>query len=100
MSDTITDENVRSVLRGGNAYSHVSSTYVSSLPEAVKGQAVHVYNDALRLVWYARLAFSAFALLITLLEEEVVMRTTLDSPQKGTSVNAVKGLGYGGSQNQ
>lgn len=100
LSDTITDEGARNVLGGGNAYSHVSSTYVSSLPEKVRGQVVHVYNDALRLVWYVCLAFSAFALLITLLEKEVVMRTTLDVPQKGTAEKAVKDLESGGSQNQ
>lgn len=73
---------------------------MSSLLEAVKGQVVRVYNDALRLVWYVCLAFSAFALLITLLEKEVVMRTTLDEPQKGTPANIKKDLEFGSSQNQ
>lgn len=100
LSDTITDEGVRSVLGGGNAYSHVSSTFVSSLPAAVKEQVVHVYNDSLRLVWYVCLAVSAFALLVTFLEKEVVMRTTLDAPQKDTSGNAAKDLESQGSQNQ
>lgn len=100
LSDTITDEVVRSELGGGNAYSHVSSTYVSSLPVAVKEQVVHVYDDSLRLVWYVCLAFSAFALLITFLEKEVVMRTTLDAPRKDTSGNVTKDLESQGSQNQ
>lgn len=100
LSDTITDEGARSVLGGGNAYSHVSVTYVSSLPGAAQEQVVRVYNDALRLVWYVCFAFSAFALLITFLEKEAVMRTTLDTPQKSTSANTAKDLESQGSQNQ
>lgn len=100
LSDTITDENVRDVLGGGNAYSHVSSTYLSSLPKDVKGRVVHVYNDALRYVWYVCLAFSAFALLVTFLEKEVVMRTTLDAPRNNSPEKVGKDLESSGSGNR
>lgn len=73
---------MRDALGEGNTYSHVSSSYLSSLSEAVKEQVAHVSDDALRLVWYVCFAFSAFALLITLLEKAVEMRTTLDAHTK------------------
>ncbi|KAL1882318.1 hypothetical protein Daus18300_000804 [Diaporthe australafricana] len=100
LSSTISDESVREALGGGNAYSHVSSSYLSSLPEAVREQVAHVYDDALRLVWYVCLAFSAFALLITLLEKEVEMRTTLDAPRKNSSEKIVKDLESADNQNR
>lgn len=53
--------------------------------QEVKEQVVRVHSGALRLAWYVCTAFSAFALLIELLEKNAVMRTTLEAPQKRTT---------------
>ena len=39
---------------------HTCRVRIVSLSEEVRGQVVHVYGDALMLVWYVCLAFSAF----------------------------------------
>ncbi|KAI3397647.1 hypothetical protein diail_10518 [Diaporthe ilicicola] len=72
----ISDATVRSTLDQGNAYSHVSGTYISSLSAAIRDEVVGVYLDALRVVWYVCLGLSVVALAIIFLEREVVMRTT------------------------
>jgi hypothetical protein len=82
-STSISDENVRDALGGGNAYSRVSGAFVSSLPEMTQNEVVEVYYGALRVVWYVCLALNVITLAIVFLEKEVVMRTTLDFPEQG-----------------
>lgn len=64
---------------GGNAYSFVTNTLVSSFPPETRHQIVEVYTDALKVVWYVALAFAIFAFLLVFVEKEIEMRTTLET---------------------
>lgn len=94
-SSAISDDAVRDVLGGGNAYSHVSGAYVSSLPPAVRAEVIDAYAEALRVVWYVCLALSVVALAVTFLEKEITMRTTLDAPQRDSPKKALDDMESG-----
>lgn len=84
----ISDATVRDTLGQGNAYAHVSGTYISSLNAVTRDEVVGVYLDALRVVWYVCLGFSAVALAVVFFEKEVVMRTTRESKVENTEDKA------------
>lgn len=86
----ISDSAVRDALGGGNAYSHVSGSFVASLPQALQNEVRGVYADALRVVWYVSMALSVVAFAIVFLEKEIVMRTTIEAPEPKGSENAAK----------
>lgn len=75
----ISYKGVRESLGGGNAYAHISSTYILSLPPEVQGEVVRAYLRSLKVVWGACLGFTVLALLLTVFEKEIPMRTTLDT---------------------
>lgn len=75
----VTDPKVRRILGSGNAYAHVSNTYILSLEEPTRSQVVGAYAAAMKNVWEVCIAFCAVAFLLTLLEKEIPMRTTLQS---------------------
>lgn len=47
----ITDETVRKTLGGGDAYSHVSASYISSLEPTIRAEVVAAYLNSLKCVW-------------------------------------------------
>ncbi|PYI31462.1 MFS general substrate transporter, partial [Aspergillus indologenus CBS 114.80] len=79
----VSDAAVRAQLEGGGAYSHVSAAYIKALPDAVRQEVVGAYTSAMRNVWEVCLAFCAVALLLTLLEEEIPMRTAAEQGDSG-----------------
>lgn len=80
----ISDAAVRGTLGRGNAYSHVSGTYISSLNAVTRHEVVGVYLDALKVVWYVCLGLSVIALAVVFFEKEVVMRTTRETKVENT----------------
>lgn len=84
----ISDATVRGTLGRGNAYSHVSGTYISSLSAVTRNEVVAVYLDALKVVWYVCLGFSVVGLVVTFFEKEVVMRTTRKPEVDNTETKA------------
>ncbi|KAH8773782.1 hypothetical protein F5883DRAFT_628128 [Diaporthe sp. PMI_573] len=84
----ISDATVRGTLGAGNAYSHVSGAYISSLSAVIRDEVVGVYLDALRVVWYVCLGFSVVALAVVFFEKEVVMRTTREPKVDNTEKEA------------
>lgn len=88
----ISDPAVRNALGGGNAYSHVSGSFVASLPRAVQDEVTGVYTDALRVVWYASMGLSVVAFALVFLEKEIVMRTALVAPEMNMSKDATRDL--------
>ncbi|GLB11618.1 hypothetical protein AtubIFM57258_008488 [Aspergillus tubingensis] len=79
LSKRVSDPDVRRTLGSGSAYSHVSSSYIRSLPADVRDDVVSVYVDALRIVWATATAFAGLCFLLTLLEKEVPLRTSVKS---------------------
>lgn len=86
----ISDVAVRDALGGGNAYSHVSGSFVSSLPQALQNEVKGVYMDALRVVWYVSLGLSVLTFFLVFLEQEIVMRTELAAADVKSPNGAIK----------
>lgn len=91
-SHRISDPVLRNVLGGGNAYSHVSGSFVASLPEVLRDEVRGVYTDALRVVWYASMGLSVFTFAFVFLEKEIVMRTTSEALGEDSSKGETKDL--------
>lgn len=88
----ISDATVREALGGGNAYSHVSGSFVASLPLTVQDEVKGIYTDALRVVWYVSAGLSVAAFVLVFLEKEIVMRTTMETTDENSASNGPKDL--------
>ncbi|CRG82763.1 putative transporter C3H1,06c [Talaromyces islandicus] len=75
----ITSGSVRDVLSGGSAYAHVDNTFIASLPAQTQSQVINTYSATMKNVWEVCLAFCALPLLLSLLEKEIPLRTTVES---------------------
>ncbi|USP82852.1 hypothetical protein yc1106_10126 [Curvularia clavata] len=79
---SISDPRVRSFLSGGDAYTHVSATFIKSLPLDLQNEVVNAYQGALRVVWEVCLAFNVLGFLLVFPEKEIKLRTTVTSDHK------------------
>ncbi|KAG6354169.1 hypothetical protein INS49_004773 [Diaporthe citri] len=75
----IADDAVRTDLAQGKAFQHATKTFVSGLQQPTLRQAVHVFSESLRLVWWLAAAFAALATLLALVEREIPLRTELET---------------------
>lgn len=82
-ADYITEPAVAAAVAGGDAYSHVSSVFISSLPQPVRGQVVSAYSDSLRIVWAVGLALAAVAVVAVFFEAEIPMQMELEASEFG-----------------
>jgi hypothetical protein len=89
----ISDIDIRNSLGGGNAYAHVSSSYLRSLPDPVRQEVIGAYLATLKNVWEVCLGFCAFSLLLTFAEKEIKMGTTLTSDHMFDNVQVHKKAG-------
>jgi hypothetical protein len=90
----ITDENVRAVLSGGQAYEHATKSFVNSLQGLVHTQVVSVYTDSLKMIWQVALCVAGLGFIVAFFEEELEMRTELKTDfgveEKGDSLSDVE----------
>ncbi|EAW20261.1 putative MFS transporter [Aspergillus fischeri NRRL 181] len=98
----VSDEGIRRALSGGNAYAHVSNRYISGLPQETRDEVVGAYLAALKNVWQVCIGFCGLAFLLTLLEKEIPMRTTVQSDYglKEKKGRGGPGIAEGKSENQ
>jgi hypothetical protein len=89
----ISDIDIRNSLGGGNAYAHVSSSYLQSLPDPVRQEVVGAYLATLKNLWEVCIGFCAFSLLLTFAEKEIKIRTTLTSDHMLDDVQVDKKAG-------
>ncbi|XWW93412.1 hypothetical protein V2A60_001345 [Cordyceps javanica] len=75
----ISDTSVSTELQVGRAYEHATQEFVMSLPQPVQGQVIGVYEDSLKFVWYISIIFSGVAFLLAIIEEDLPLRTELDT---------------------
>ncbi|GAB1203158.1 hypothetical protein APSETT445_001784 [Aspergillus pseudonomiae] len=79
LSSRISDPAVAAQLAGGEAYSHVSATFIKSLEPQVRDEVISVYSDTLKLVWQVSLAFAALGFIIVWFEKQLKLRTELET---------------------
>jgi len=75
----IADSTVREALRGGRAYQLATGNFVNSLPVETRAQVFEVYLDALKVVWFAAMAFGASGFIAVALEKHVPLRSNLET---------------------
>lgn len=77
---TITDPAARALFDSGNgAYENARADLIWSLAPQARDQIVQTYSDALKLIWQISIAFSAVNFLIIIFEEQVTLRTELET---------------------
>lgn len=76
---TITSEKVREALGAGDAYSHVSSSYIKSLAPELSTEVIAAYLWSLKIVWIACLVFNALGAGLVLFEREITLSETVES---------------------
>lgn len=75
----VSDAAARGLLANGGAYQSASAAFVKQFSPAIQVEVRYVYRLALQRVWQVATALSGTAFLLTLLEEEVTLRKTLDT---------------------
>jgi EmrB/QacA subfamily drug resistance transporter len=75
----ISDMKVRQELGSGRAYQSVSGSYLKTLSPTSHQQVLSVYQDALKAVWIAALAFGATGFVAVAIEKHIPLRTELDT---------------------
>ncbi|KAK7955329.1 MFS general substrate transporter [Apiospora saccharicola] len=79
---SVSDARVRGLLSGGDAYTHVSADFISSLSPGVQGEVINAYQGALKVVWEVCLAFNVLGFLLIFFEKEIKLRTTVTSDHR------------------
>ncbi|KAK8048071.1 hypothetical protein PG996_016135 [Apiospora saccharicola] len=79
---SVSDARVRGLLSGGDAYTHVSADFISSLSPGVQGEVINAYQGALKVVWEVCLAFNVLGFLLIFCEKEIKLRTTVTSDHR------------------
>lgn len=98
LSARISDPAIAVRLSGGEAYSHVSATFINSLAPQVQKEVVSVYTDTLKLVWQVSLAFAGLAFVVSFCEKQLELRTELETeygiqdPKGGKEGDRVAGV--------
>lgn len=77
--ELVTDPAAVRMLASGGAYGAASAAQVKQFPPEVQVGIRLVYTDALRRVFLISIAFAGVAFLLCLLEDEIVLRKTLDT---------------------
>jgi hypothetical protein len=75
----ISDVKVRQELGNGRAYQSVSGSYLKTLSPTSHQEVLSVYEDALKAVWIASLAFGATGFVAVAIEKHIPLRTELDT---------------------
>jgi hypothetical protein len=75
----ISDPAVQVVMSGGNAYSHGTKEYMSTLSPQVRAETVTVFVESLKIVWVVAAAICGASTLLIPLEKEITMRTELET---------------------
>jgi hypothetical protein len=78
-ADDVEDIAVRNLLRSGDAYASASKAFVESFEEPLRGQIIGVYSKALKNVFLISLAFGGLGVLLSLAENEIKLRTDLET---------------------
>ncbi|KAJ3486960.1 hypothetical protein NLG97_g6514 [Lecanicillium saksenae] len=73
---SVAEKTVREAVSGGNAYAHVSSVYILSLPERTRVELVAAYRGTMVTLWEVCCAFCGLVLLLGLFERHVTLRNT------------------------
>ncbi|KAK7725820.1 hypothetical protein SLS63_007975 [Diaporthe eres] len=75
----ISDPDVARTISAGGAYQAASAAFVEQFPPILQGEIRAVYRQALQRVFQIAIVFAGLAFLLSLFEEEVELRKTLET---------------------
>lgn len=78
-AEVVDDATARERLQNGDAYASATRDFVLSFEEPTQSQIIDVFTRALSKVFLIGIAFPALALVLSLIEREVKLRTTLET---------------------
>jgi hypothetical protein len=74
----ISDPALSQTLRSGNAYALATKSFIANIQsEVVRGEMIEMFAQTLRTVWLFGIPFAGIGLLMSFVEREVKLRTTL-----------------------
>lgn len=77
--DSISDEEIRSVLANGGAYAYASQGSINALNVRLRLEVRSVYSDALKTVWQIAVAFALLGFVAVFVAKDVKLRTSLET---------------------
>lgn len=88
--NTISSVSVRTALGGGDGYSHVSASFITSLEPTVRAEVVAAYLASLKIVWAVCLGFNALGVALVFIEREIMLSAEVESDYEIKKVESVK----------
>ncbi|EFQ34696.1 major facilitator superfamily transporter [Colletotrichum graminicola] len=79
LAGSITEDQVRREFLGGHAYEQGTRESLSLLGNVPRIQVISVFERSLQIVWLVSIAFSGFGFVFSLFENEIQLRTKLES---------------------
>lgn len=79
LSISISDQSVREKLSGGHAYEYASGSYIATMPQDTKREAIEVFVRSLKVGWGVLIAFPLIGLTLVLVEKRIPLRTSLNT---------------------
>jgi len=75
----IEDASLRDSLQSGNAYGSATKYFIESFGQPLRDELIEVFTKALQKTFVIAVAFAGLAFLLSLVEKEVKLRTTLET---------------------
>lgn len=75
----ISDPTAASMMASGGAYGAASAAMVEQFPSAIQAEIRSVYSQALQRLFQISIAFAGVGLILSLFEDELVLRETLET---------------------
>lgn len=76
----ISDPSITRLLTDGKSYQYATRAFLNSLPNPrIRAEVVGVFSDSLKVVWQVAVAFVLLGFLIVFVEEQVQLRTELET---------------------
>lgn len=79
LSHGVVNEVARKALAGGEAYSHATRDFLSTLDPTTHGQVISVFSGSLRWVWIVATVLSGVSFFSVFVEEEIELRKEIDT---------------------
>lgn len=77
--DEISDPRAAKLLSGGGAYAATTAAMVKEFPLPVQAEIRHLYSQAVQRVFQVSIPFAGIAFILSLFEDEIKLRKTLDT---------------------
>lgn len=79
-ASSISNSKIAALLSGGQAYEYATRDFLDSIPDPdLRDQVIHLFSEAMRMVWLIGVIFAGLGFLAAWIEKEVKLREELDT---------------------